>query len=225
MQTNIKEFLAECGVEESFYPGKRLVRGCPISGDHKSHSVVFDWRHPEAIRVEVRAGITGRELSAKDLVLYPVSFQAPTFAEFRVAANGNLLGEGDREDEDEEGDRSSGKGGGGGKRPKLTDKEKMGVSLRSFGDVVKGQTPEAAELKRLVVMGMEIAKEAWGSVLSVMKEQVAKTNIKATDMLAKAGKFVTRYTPPAFLQAKGDETAVYQYNREKNEPMFGMNLT
>lgn len=221
MQTNIKEFLSECGVEDALYPGKRLVKGCPISGDHKSHSVVFDWRHPEAIRIEVRAGVSGRELQPKELALYPVSFQAPTFAEFRVA-NANLPGEANRDDDEEEETSSSGKGGGGGKKPKLVDKDKLGISLRGFGDAVKGQVPEHAELKRLVVMGMEIAKEAWGSVLGVMKEQVSKANIKATDMLAKAGKCVTRYTPPAFLQAKGDETVVYKYSREKNEPMFGM---
>jgi hypothetical protein len=41
--------------------------------------------------------------------------------------------------------------------------------------------------------------------------------IATTDILAKAGKFITRYAPPAFLAPKGDEDKPYKYDRVKNE--------
>ena len=45
-----------------------------------------------------------------------------------------------------------------------------------------------------------------------------------SDKKPQAGKYITKYTPPAFLEAKGNEDAPYSYNRERNESMFGMNL-
>ena len=55
-----------------------------------------------------------------------------------------------------------------------------------------------------------------------------KLSIKAMLKLSIWGqtlyKYITKYTPPAFLEAKGNEDAPYSYNRERNESMFGMNL-
>ena len=81
MQVNIQEFLKECGLDEPLYPGKRVVKKLPQPGENKSHCVVYDWRNPDKIRVEVKAGLTGKDLPLKELKKYPVSFQTPTYIE------------------------------------------------------------------------------------------------------------------------------------------------
>lgn len=81
---NIQEFLAECGLQEQFYPGKRVIKKLPQPGEHKSHCIVYDWRDPSKIRIEVKAGLSGRDLPPKELKKYPVSFQSPTFIEIEV---------------------------------------------------------------------------------------------------------------------------------------------
>lgn len=85
MQINdIQGFLKECGLDETFYPGKRVIKKLPQPGEYKSHCVVYDWRDPHKIRIEVKAGLTGKDLPAKELKKYPVSFQTPTFIEIDV---------------------------------------------------------------------------------------------------------------------------------------------
>lgn len=81
---NIQEFLEECGLKEPLYPGKRVVKKLPQPGEYKSHCVVYDWRDPSKIRIEVKAGLSGRNLEPKELKKYPVSFQSPTFIEIEV---------------------------------------------------------------------------------------------------------------------------------------------
>ena len=72
MKVNVKQFLEEAGITEAFYPGKRLVHACRQEGQFKSHSIVLDWRNPEKIRIELRAGLTGKEPSIQELKSYPV---------------------------------------------------------------------------------------------------------------------------------------------------------
>lgn len=86
MQVNIQEFLQTCGLDEPLYPGKKIVRKMPQAGEYKSHCIVFDWRDPAKIRVEVKAGLSGRDLPPKELKKYPVSFQSPTYIELEVGA-------------------------------------------------------------------------------------------------------------------------------------------
>ncbi|MEC8665073.1 MAG: hypothetical protein VXY16_06345 [Pseudomonadota bacterium] len=86
MQVNIQEFLETCGLDEPIYPGKRVVKKLPQPGEHKSHCIVYDWRDPSKIRVEVKAGLSGRDLDPKELRKYPVSFQSPTYLELEVGA-------------------------------------------------------------------------------------------------------------------------------------------
>ena len=81
MLLNIKKFLKEAGITEKLYPGKLLVKKCKLTGDYKSHSVVLDWRDPGKLRLEVKAGLSGKDLEPKDLKKYPVSFQTPTYIE------------------------------------------------------------------------------------------------------------------------------------------------
>ncbi|MFN3701642.1 MAG: hypothetical protein ACK4VI_09015 [Alphaproteobacteria bacterium] len=210
MKVNFKEFLKDSGISEPFYPGKRLVKSCHIPGEYKSHSVVFDWRNPDHIKIEVKAGLSGKELPLKTLKQYPVSFQSPTFVEIDVVN--------DNDDEDEEKSSSSGSsssGGKGFKKKKLSDLN--GLMSKAFADISEGRTPELGEVKKMVVMGMEVAKEAFEGVLKVFAQQINNSMIATTDILAKAGKFITRYTPPAFLAPKGDEDKPYKYDRVKNE--------
>ncbi len=82
MKVNIKEFLDSCGLEEPLYPGKRLVRKMPQPGEYKSHNIVYDWRIPDILRMEIKAGLSGKDMASKDLAKYPVSFQSPTYIEF-----------------------------------------------------------------------------------------------------------------------------------------------
>jgi hypothetical protein len=83
-QINIQELLEKAGLDEPLYPGKRVVKKCPHQGEYKSHCVVYDWRDPGTIRIEVKAGLTGRNLAEKELKKYPISLQTSTFIEVQV---------------------------------------------------------------------------------------------------------------------------------------------
>ena len=210
MQVNVKEFLKESGIAEAFYPGKRLVHSCRQPGQYKSHSVVFDWRDPDRIKIEVKAGLSGKDLEPEKLKYYPVCFQTPTYIDIELV-NDN------RDDEDEEQGRGSGSGGSGGKKPaakKLEDVKLMATD--AFGSASAGKIPELGKIVEMVVLGTEIAREAYANVMSKLAHGLAHAKVSTTDMLAQAGAFVTKYTPPAFMKPTGDEQATYRYDREKN---------
>jgi hypothetical protein len=209
MQVHVKKFLEESGITEPFYPGKRLVHSMQQTGEYKSHCVVLDWRNPEKIRIEVKAGLSGKDLEPKKLKYYPVCFQTPTYVDIEIIN--------DNEDQEDEEGKSSGKGGSGGKGMKKKSLESMKtLASEAFGSVVEGKTPDLGKIVEMVVMGMKISAEAFGNVMGKLTQQINHAKISATDLLASAGKFVTKYTPPAFLKPKGDETAKYKYDREKN---------
>ncbi len=212
MRLNIAEFITQAGLDEGFYPGKRVVKLCPQPGEFKSHCVVYDWRDPDKIKVEILAGLTGHILPKQDLVKYPVSFQTPTFIEIDVAT-GAVTEHRRFIDGDEEGSGESRRGSGDSRR------------LTSFSRAVAGAIPNLGEVTKVIVMGMQVAANAYQAVLSSFTEQAARGKIIASDMLSRAGQFITKYTPPSFLKPNGDETAVYKYDRGRNEPMFGMGLT
>jgi hypothetical protein len=209
MQIKIREFLDHAGIEEALYPGKKLVWKCQQPGEFKSHCVVVDWKDKSLLHIEVKPGLTGHDLKPADLKKYPVSFQARTYVE--VATDQ------DNEDSDEDGEGSRGSASGGGKRPAM---KKLSNSGGAFAKVVEGKIPELGDIKKLVIMGKEIAKESYAQVMEKFAEQIRHMKIATTDLMAEAGKFVTRYTPPAFMQATGDETANYKYDRLKNEDLF-----
>lgn len=211
MRVNIKEFLEDSGIQEPFYPGKRLVHSCRQPGEFKSHCVVFDWRDPAKIRIEVKAGLSGKDLDFKHLRYYPVSFQSPTYMDLEIV-NDNK-----EKDESEDGEQGSSSGGdsrGHGKKKDLASMKSL--ASQAFGSVMKGDIPAAAVVAEMVVMGMKIAKDAYEAVLDKFAQQISHAKIQATDILAQAGDFVTKYTPPAFLKPTGDEQKVYKYDRVKN---------
>lgn len=209
MRVNVKKFLAEAGVTEAFYPGKRLVHKMRQTGEYKSHCVVLDWRNPDQIRIEVKAGLSGRQLEADKLKYYPVCFQSPTYVDIEIVN--------DNGEEDEEG-KSSGKKGssGGGKQPKKSLKDNIGLAASAFGAAIEGSIPELGAIKEMVVLGKELAQEAYGQVMETLASQMKHMKIATTDLLAKASNLITRYTPPAFMEPKGDEQATYKYDVEKN---------
>lgn len=209
----IQSLLSELGLAgETLYWGKRLVRSLPIPGAFKSHAVVINWNQPDLIRIDLRAGLTGKLLAGKDLAQYPLQLQSETFFELAV------------ETDDDKGDTTKGKqgksgsSGGGGLSKKRQDR----ALADHFASKHSEKIPTTAHLKRGVVMGMEIGQGALENVFNLFCQHVQHAKVLATDLLAAAGKAITRYTPPPFMAPRGDETKVYKYDRAKNEVMFGV---
>lgn len=211
MQVNVKQFLDEAGITEAFYPGKRLIHKCQQSGEYKSHCVVLDWRNPDKIKIEIKAGLSGRDLEPAKLKYYPVSFQTPTYVDIEI------VNDNDDDDEDDEESQASGKGGGGGKQPKkATLSDMKALASDAFGSVMEGKSPELGKIVEMVVLGTKVAQEAYGQVMGQLAHDISRLKVATTDLLASAGKLVTKVEPPAFMKPKGDETAKYSYSQEKN---------
>ena len=199
MKVNIQDILKDCGLEDQLYPGKRVVSKMPQTGEFKSHCVVYDWRTPNTLRLEVKAGLHGSDLAPKDLKKYPISFQSPTYVDIFTGSEAGNQNE-KRKDEEEGDGEASGKGGsGGGRAPK---------AFAAFSQVVEGKIPSAGEIRKMVVMGKTIAKEAFASVLSALAAQIKSLKVTPVNILANIAK-VTKIAPggrradeidPALLQ-------------------------
>ena len=213
MQVNIQELLSETGNKEQLYPGKRVVQKYVQPGEFKSHCVVFDWRS-DLLRVELKAGLSGKALDLSDLKNYPVSYQAPTFLELITANDDEMI-----EEEEEEG--SKGKSGGGGKKPATSKLDDESLSLSAFDKVSEGQVSELAEIKKFVVMGKELAQEAYAQAFENLKEQLHQTKVMALDIMKGVGDIIKKATPGGGLEAKGDESIKYKYDSEKTGALFG----
>lgn len=212
MRVNIQELLKNCGLEEKIYPGKRHVQKLPQTGEFKSHNVVYDWRAPDTLRLEVKAGLSGKDLLPKDLKKYPVSFQAPTYLEIGVKEH-TASGAGE---EDESEGESEGRAGGGGK--KIGDKKLK--AFAAFSQVVEGKVPDLGDVKKLVVMGKEIARTAYETVLSMLQAQIKSLSVVPVNILAAAQAVkITKATPGGGLAPIGDEDVKYKY---KGAEMFGL---
>lgn len=225
MQVNIAELVETAGFEsDEFYPGKKLVKKYQISGQYKSHCVVMNWFDPAKVHLELKAGITGKDLDAQDLKNYPVSFQAPTYLDICVGSetNANSDKEEDDESDEEEEEEVTGKsGGGGGKKPANKDLDEDNIALDAFGRVTEGVIPEGGKIEKFVIMGKEIAQEAFATAFENLKEQLSQTKVMAMDLMKGVADLITRATPGGGLEAKGDEAISYMYDLEKNGPMFG----
>jgi hypothetical protein len=216
MKLKIKDFLALCGIRDSyFYPGKRQVWKLPQPGENKSHSFVGDWRQPDLVRFEIKAGLSGKDMLPKELKKYPISFQSPTYIEVgitKAAAHDEDEGEGD--EESGEGSRS-GKSGGGGRAMKKKH------SLNAFSEVVRGQIPEFGEVQKLVLMGKVIAKGAYEAVLGALAAQVKNMSVAPVNLLASVTN-VTRVAPGGRSANDIDPTLLKGTKPYKPQPdMFG----
>lgn len=216
MKVNIEELLHNAGLEdEIFYPGKRLVKKYVQHGEYKSHCVVFDWHDRDNVRVEVKAGMNGRTLDAKELRNYPVSFQAATYLDIKT------VNDNDETDEDEEGSGSRGKSGGGGKKPSRNPDIETDVSLSAFSRLADGVVSLSGDIQKFVIMGREIAKEGYAQAFENLKLQIAQTKIMAMDLMKGVTDIIHKATPGGGLEARGDEDIKYKYDAEKTSPMFG----
>jgi hypothetical protein len=216
MRLTIINLLNGLGVNDKFYWGKRIVKPLAQPGSFKNHALIANWIKPETIRLEVRAGLSGKTLTTKELSEYPLQFQSETF--FDLAVEGHD-GERKKSTDDETSKSGKGSASGGGHRPKRALDEKLSGM---FSSAHSEKIPTHARLARGVVMGMEIGRDALESVFNMFCDHVRAGKVLATDLLASAGKAITRVTPPPFMSPRGDETKVYKYDREKNEPMFGV---
>lgn len=194
MKVNVIELSNSAMLDEPLYPGKRLVKKYAVPGDHKSHCVVFDWHETRQLHVELKAGLTGRSIDAKELRQYPVSYQAPTYLDIMFV---------DADDEETEG-KSGGDSGG--------------LSMKAFGKAMGGKIPTRGEIKKFVVMGKELAKESYAAAYENLKAQLAQVKVMAIDLMQGV---IKRATPGGGLQAKCDEVIKYKYDAEKTAPMFG----
>ncbi len=217
MQVNVQELVKKSGLNEKIYPGKKLVKKYVQPGEFKNHCVAFDWRS-DVLRVELKAGMTGRDLDQKDLKNYPVSYQAPTFLEL---VSNDLIEAKDSDIEDEEEDETKGKSGGGGKKPATKKLEDSQISLSAFDKVTEGLIPEMAEIQKFVVMGKELAQEAFAQAFENLKEQLHQTKVMAMNIMKGVNDIIKKATPGGGLQAKGDESINYQYDTDRNAGLFG----
>lgn len=214
MQVNINEFMAECGVAEKIYPGKRMVHRLPQPGENKSHCVVYDWRNPGLLHIEIKAGLSGKDLLPKDLKKFPISFQSPTYIEIDTAANSNAT---DEEDDETEG--RSGKGGGGGKKPKMKK-----PALHSFAQMAEGKIPDMGEVKKLVLMGKNIARDAMAPVLAALAAQMKSMCVAPVNLLANIAK-VTKIAPGGRPASEVDPSLLEGAKPYKPKDLFGASPT
>lgn len=203
MRVDILELVESAHLDEPLYPGKKLVKKYAVSGDHKSHCAVFDWHNHDHLRVEVKAGLTGKALDPKELRQYPVSFQAPTYLDIEFVDA--------KDTEEEDDDAAEGKSGGG----------SGGLKMKAFAKVTEGKVATQGEIKKFVVMGKELAKEAFATAFENLKTQLSQAKIMTMDLMKGVADVIKRATPGGGLSAKGDETITYKYDAERTAPMFG----
>ena len=218
MKVDAKELLKSAGLEgETFYPGKKVIKKFIQHGEHKSHCMVFTW-NDHLIRAELKAGMYGHTLDPKELRHFPVSFQAPTYVEILTGQNDNT-----EEDEDDE-SGSRGKSGGGGKKPHMKKEHDIDYSkssMNAFSKTADGLVSTVGEIKNFVVMGKELAREAYAQAFENLKVQLAQTKVMAMDLMKDVAGAIKKATPGGGLSAHGDETIKYKYDAEKTAPMFG----
>lgn len=215
MTVNIADLLDDVALHEDLYPGKRLVKKCQQIGEFKNHCVVFDWRDPDMLKILVKPGLSGTTLAPQVLKNYPVCLQSETYAHIAI------MSEDDDRDEEREGKSSS--SGGGQKLAKKKLEDILDISAR-FTRESEGALPTTGRIVDMVVMGAKIADNAIGKAFDVLKSQIKHAKIAVTEIMAQAADIVTRIAPPQYVPAKGNETARYNYDREKNADI-GMSLT
>ena len=224
MQVNIAELVKETGASERVYPGKKFIRPYAQSGDHKSHCVLFDWSESSVFTLRIMPGLTGRLPDQDELKKYPISLQAPTYLTIAVEGVHNAL-HAHHEEEDGEEEDGKGKSSGGGRKPKkprrVLDAADATASMRDFGSASDGAVPETGEITKFVVMGKELAKEAFATAYENLKEQLRQAKILTVDLMKGVGTIIQRVAPGGGLEAKGNETIPYKYDSERNSAMFG----
>lgn len=219
MKVDIKALLESMGLQnEAFYKGKRFVKKYSVQGDHKSHCAVLEW-HDNTVSFELKAGLTGHTLDAKELRQYPVSFQARTYLDIEMKEDNDNKKK--KEDEEDEKGGGRGKSGGGGKKPSVREEEISLSSLSAFSRGAEGSTSTLGEIKKFVIMGKEIAKEAYAQAFENLRHQLAQAKVMAMDLMHGVSDIIHKATPGGGLRPDGTETIKYKYDMERNAAMFG----
>lgn len=220
MTMNIQHFLEQCGLKERMYPGKRVVQKMPQPGENKSHSVVYDWRKPDILHMEIKAGLSGHDLPPKEKKKYPLSFQSPTYVEFKIA-HGETDAALEHHKEEEEGEDSEGRKEGsasGGHTPKRR-------TMNAFSEVMHGKIPSTAEIHKLVVMGKEIAKNACETILESLAAQIKNLAVAPVNLLASVTR-VTKVAPGGRMKSDIDPSLLEGAKPYRPQPdMFGPPVT
>jgi hypothetical protein len=77
-----QEFLKKTGMEEPMAPGMIKYRYVTGNKEGGSYTIVYDWRSdPDKIRVEVRAGLSGKMPPKEELKNYAVWLQTQNYLE------------------------------------------------------------------------------------------------------------------------------------------------
>ena len=211
MNIDVQKLLKDCGHEQPFYPGKRMVQKLAQAGEYKSHCVVYDWRAPDTVRVDIKAGLTGKDLPAKDLAKYPISFQSPTYIEIDMTAR----------DEEEEGEDETGRakgGGSGGAKMKKRQPERRAFS--AFSAVVEGKVNSMGAIARMVVMGKDIAASAFETVLGALTAQIRQMKVTPVNVVAAITK-VTKVAPGGKALNEIDRSLLEGVQPYNPKDMFG----
>lgn len=79
------EFFDMVGLQEPLHPGEKKV--IPVRSEKvgASYSIIYDWRSDlHKIRVEIKPGLTGRDLSPERMKEVPPSLKTPIYVEAAV---------------------------------------------------------------------------------------------------------------------------------------------
>lgn len=86
--------------------------------------------------------------------------------------------------------------------------------------MTEGKIPETGTIEKFVVMGKELAKEAFSTAFENLKQQLGQAKVMAMDIMKGVANIV-KATPGGGLEARGDESVKYKYDAEKTAGMFG----
>ena len=91
----------------------------------------------------------------------------------------------------------------------------------AFDKATDGKVPEEGKIEKFVVMGKELAQEAFAQAYENFKEQLNQTKVMAMDIMKNIDDTIKKVAPGGGLEAKGNETVNYKYDIEKNSSLFG----
>lgn len=92
MQMSFEEFFDMVGLQQPLLPGERKVIPVRSEKPGASYCIVYDWRSDlEKIRVEIKPGMTGRDLSPERMKDVPPSLKTPIFVEANVDYDTNSI--------------------------------------------------------------------------------------------------------------------------------------
>ena len=92
MQMSFEEFFDMVGLQEPLIPGQKKVIPVRSEKPGASYCIVYDWRSDlDKIRVEIKPGLTGRDLSPERMKEVPPSLKTPIFVEAEVSFDGKKV--------------------------------------------------------------------------------------------------------------------------------------